>query len=132
MNYDMDLNVHLISLLAMIKEEASELNYGYAFSPPIKGSIEISYPLKNPDVLNVENIKTTGELLWEIAQYYDKIYKEESETSGVKNLFKDSPILNREETFGVHGIYGHAIEDLFIEQINIDTETEIIQLFMGS
>lgn len=55
-----------------------------------------------------------------IVQAYKKIYEDE-ETS-----------LNDNETMGVHGIWEHDIEDLFIETLFYNSDTGMIEMFIGS
>ena len=41
-------------------------------------------------------------------------------------------MLNRQTTNGKYGIWGHAIEDLVIEELRYDKNTKIVSMFIGS
>lgn len=85
----------------------------------------IDYPLNKPvDVL----LKPTngigfsrGELIQKISTEYKRIYKEEEQSAKVKTVPMENRkgLINRNETDGKYGIWGHDIEDLDLSVIII-------------
>lgn len=63
--------------------------------------------------------------------HYEQIYREEDEDVGHATGMIDG-MLNRQESGGRHGIWGHVLEDLFFEAVNIDRDKRIISFGMGS
>jgi len=49
-----------------------------------------------------------------------------------KLMGKKSNLLNRNQTDGKFGIYGHVISDLVVERINYDSKKKVVSLSMGS
>ncbi len=76
-------------------------------------NVTISYPLKNPYTFTAK-CDTTSSLINQIVLAYKKIYEEE----------KENP--------GKYGIWGHYIENLWLEKITLDVETGNIKLSVGS
>jgi hypothetical protein len=72
----------------------------------------IDYPLKKPCNFKVKYHSNMCEIILQICEQYQKIYEEE----------RNNP--------NTYGIYGHSINDLFIENINIVNDAVILQ--MGS
>lgn len=103
------------------------------FVSPVSGMVNITYPLTNPDVIEIKEANSVGELLWDIAQGYKKIYDEETETTENEIVAPEErgQLLNRNKTTGIHGIFGHDIGDLFIEGVSIRHDG-FIDLQMGS
>jgi hypothetical protein len=103
------------------------------FQEPVKGLATVDYPLSTPDVVEVEKADTVGELLWDLAQGYKRIYDEEDATckTEVVPVGERCGLQNRNKTDGIHGIWGHDIEDLYFEKIEL-LEHGGIGLCMGS
>lgn len=76
-------------------------------------NITISYPLKNPYTFTAK-CRNLNDLINEITLAYRRIYEEE----------KENP--------GKYGIWGHRIEDLWLERMILDIETGNVKLFVGS
>lgn len=76
-------------------------------------NVTINYPLKNPYTFTVK-CRILNELINEIVLAYRRIYEEE----------KENP--------GKYGIWGHRIEDLWLERMILDIETGNVKLFVGS
>lgn len=76
-------------------------------------NVTINYPLKNPYTFTVKCI-VLNDLINEIVLAYRRIYEEE----------KENP--------GKYGIWGHRIEDLWLERMILDIETGNVKLFVGS
>ena len=103
--------------LATIEEDQEDIQL-----PPNETFVlTIDYPLSREALVEIE----TGEkglgslgLLGRIAKAYKKIYEEEDGTSEI--------------SIGKYGIWGHDIEDLYIEYVIVDFEKKTIKLRMGS
>ena len=114
-------------------------------------------PIENPDeiVIKDENIKIIFDypmrleavfdfhhpggfsrmhLIRFIKDTYRKIYDEEEKTTTMQVLpiNQRKRLLNRNETNGKYCIYGHDIDDLYIESIHYDPEFSIVSLGIGS
>jgi cytidylate kinase len=62
---------------------------------------------------------------------YKRIYREEDADVGEPT--KHIPgMLNREESKGRYGIWGHDIDDLVFEEVRIDTEKKTVRFGIGS
>lgn len=78
----------------------------------------IDYPLNKPIEVKIQSDKTTGftrkELAQKISIEYNRIYKEEEESSKVKTtpIEERKGLINRNQTDGKYGIWGHDIDDL--------------------
>ena len=103
-----------------------------------KISILIDYPLKKPVMFEVvsDNGFTRSELGKEISTLYKKIYSEEESTSSERiiPLSERKGIINRNETNGKYGIWGHDIEDLDLGSAVIrKTKTgTVVELYVES
>lgn len=91
-----------------------------------------TYPLSKsatfPHTLTPE---MTGEDLLVLARAdYERIYKEEDDAVGDPGHIPG--MLNRQESEGPYGIWGHDFSDLFFETIQINMETRVIEFGMGS
>ena len=76
-------------------------------------NITISYPLKNPYTFTAK-CRNLNDLINEITLAYRRIYEEE----------KENP--------GKYGIWGHRIEDLWLEKATLDIETGNVKILVGS
>jgi hypothetical protein len=75
--------------------------------------------------------KTSGRnILRYAARDYKKIYDIEDGKAGDPGYIKG--MLNRNESDGPFGIWGHYMGDLFFEGIHIDPAKKIVRFFMGS
>lgn len=85
--------------------------------------IIIAYPLTNPYefTLTSNNGFTRSQLLLEISSIYYKIFEEEEETATIKTIPPDkrTRMMNRNETNGKYGIWGHDIADLDLSSISV-------------
>ncbi|WP_066759364.1 hypothetical protein [Crocinitomix algicola] len=83
----------------------------------------IDYPLNKPVEIKIKSQKdvgfSRGELIRLISQEYHRIYQEEEETAKVKTvpLEEREGLINRNETDGKYGIWGHDIGDLDLSAI---------------
>lgn len=86
-------------------------------------TIIIDYPLTNEYKFDLSSDTgfTRIHLLNEINKAYRKIYAEEDATAIIKTIpiEKRKKIINRNDTIGKYGIWGHDIEDLMLAQIEI-------------
>jgi len=90
-----------------------------------KAILLVEYPLNNPFAFEIksENSKgfTRGELVLAISKLYNRIYQEEEESANIKTvpLEERKGLINRNETDGKYGIWGHDIDDLDLSGIVI-------------
>lgn len=105
------------------------------FDEEIIGELYLSYPFS---VVVKETIKFSSlhELIKEIRRTYQAIYELEKGTS-LKQAMPmceedpSSPLMNRNKTNGVIGIWGHDIGDLVIESITL-YEGNLVRVGIGS
>lgn len=84
--------------------------------------LEIDYPLDRPAKFKIntgKNGMSLVVLLGKIGKYYHKVYEQE-----------DLDIANHKE--GRYGIWGHDIEDLSLEGLDINHKRKTIKLSIGS
>jgi predicted nucleotidyltransferase len=85
--------------------------------------LRIDYPLSNPVEIMIMSDSEKGftrkKLVEEISKAYNQIYKEEEETSNIKTIpiFEREGVINRNQTDGKYGIWGHDIDDLDLSGI---------------
>jgi len=83
----------------------------------------IDYPLKKPASFDLQNEKgfTRRDLILAIQEKYKQVYKEEEESAGTKTipLEKREGLINRNETNGKYGIWGHDLIDLYLTDIEV-------------
>lgn len=89
--------------------------------PKREYSLILSYPLRNPETFRIitgsEGMRKF-ELGKIIMEQYIKIYSEEVEDSGPPLYHPTEP--RRIESTGRHGIWGHDLEDLKLNWVEID------------
>ncbi len=105
------------------------------FEEEIIGELYLCYPFS---VVIKENIKFSSlhELISEIRRTYQAAYALEKETSSKKAMMiceedPNSPLMNRNKTNGVVGIWGHDISNLCIESITL-YESNLVRVGIGS
>lgn len=84
----------------------------------------IDYPLSRPVVMELKNAGegfSTKKLISAIAETYHTIYREEDSTSRTKTIPVEQRegLLNRNETDGKYGIWGHDLSDLSLNEIEV-------------
>lgn len=102
--------------------------------------ITLTYPLRNSYSKKYKSDKgfTIGDIIKCTIEMYKFVYSEEEKTTTTKVTSMDDRIqnglglLNRNETNGKFGIWGHDIEDLIIEGIEYDKDEKTVYLSMGS
>lgn len=86
-------------------------------------NIIFDYPLNNPATFEFKNEKGFNriDLILLISKKYHEIYKEEENSAKTKTipLDKRTGIINRNETDGKYGIWGHDLADLDLSGIEI-------------
>ncbi|WP_367331115.1 hypothetical protein [Sphingobacterium multivorum] len=86
-------------------------------------NVIFDYPLNNPHTYTFTNEKgfSRKDLILLISKKYHEIYKEEELTSEVKTipLDKRTGLINRNETKGKYGIWGHDLTDLDLSGIEV-------------
>jgi hypothetical protein len=83
-------------------------------------SIRFDYPLSHSVLLQFDGKKPwrLADLINAICAGYVKIYDEEDETRTLPaSAPLDSILVNRPKTDGKHGIWGHILNDLYIESV---------------
>jgi len=94
--------------------------------------IKFEYPLHNSTTLTFTNEGKpfTRKCFWQaIFDGYTRIYREEDEAAGPTGTIPG--MYNRETSVGPYGIWGHIIEDLFIEGV-VEKKKNFFTLQMGS
>lgn len=83
----------------------------------------IDYPMLNPALIEIseKNGFTRKKLIELITLNYNKIYNEEEATAKTKviPINERTSSINRNETDGKYGIYGHDLEDLDLSGIKV-------------
>jgi hypothetical protein len=85
--------------------------------------IVIDYPVKNPVIIELKSNGKSGftraELALKISKEYKRIYREEEASANVKTipLEEREGIINRNQTDGKYGIWGHDLGDLDLSAI---------------
>jgi hypothetical protein len=93
-------------------------------------TLHITYPLSNNVDVKIENPSgfTRRALVEAIYEAYRTIYDEEGEAPEKP---EGSLLQNRPTTHGKYGIWGHDIDDLFLEGAMIKSDG-MVELFIGS
>ncbi len=89
-----------------------------------KVTILIDYPLNNPvrfDLISKKEGFSRKHLAVEISRKYHSLYIEEEETASVKTIPPEQrkTMINRNETNGKYGIWGHDLGDLALRAIEV-------------
>lgn len=127
---DVYYSVNTISSLKKdICEELLRYDNGdWFFDDKINGKAYITYPLSTIVEIEIKDVETIGELLWLIAKAYKEIYKEEDEAYKQQKE-EPSNLINRQKSNGKYGVWGHFLEELYFEGIDIyDNGTIDIQI----
>ena len=103
-------------------------------------SVIFSYPLRDSHEfeLKAQDGEITREMLVDfICETYKKIYQDEAASlvkpaSTIDERMERGGLLNREETDGTYGIWGHDIGDLFLEGMTYSAATGKVTLSIGS
>ncbi|NII28538.1 hypothetical protein HB364_25870 [Pseudoflavitalea sp. X16] len=97
--------------------------------PYTKATLIVDYPLNKPasfELLTSGNGFTKKQLIEEISKRYHLIYKEEEVTASTKTipLEKREGLINRNETNGKYGVWGHDLSDLDLSGIEVYKNAE--------
>jgi hypothetical protein len=99
--------------------------------------LNIDYPLNNPAsfILKSEGSGfTTKQLVLEVSKKYHEVYNEEEKSAKTKTIpvTKREGLINRNETDGKYGIWGHDMGDLDLSSIEVyKTKDGKIQIVLG-
>lgn len=99
-----------------------------------KAILMIDYPLNKPVEIEIKSKGKDGfsriELVRLISQEYNRIYDEEEASAEVKTvpLEEREGLINRNETDGKYGVWGHDIEDLDLSRIIVHHNNGIPKL----
>jgi len=99
--------------------------------------LEISYPLSNAHVFEIhaplgKQHFTRRDLVKAISNLYKEIYEVETRTSTIAPGFINPRMLNRNETNGTYGIWGHYIEDLDLVGVEYNADRDVYILNIDS
>ena len=102
-------------------------------APSIEATID--YPLRAPITrqLNCEGGFTREQLCSRIAEVYQDIFREEQQTSSsIPEGTAGKICMNRAETDGRYGIWGHFLDDLMLHTVYYDPLRESVRLGIDS
>lgn len=97
-----------------------------------------TYPLSRTAVFETtEEITMSADFIEAFVDGYIEIYRLEEETSPVKSgrmcdINPGCPLINRNITSGIFGIWGHHIGDLVLEGVNVFDEGKAVTFDIGS
>jgi hypothetical protein len=92
--------------------------------------VVLDYPLRKEANFPISATSPQGftrsELARKVAELYKKVYEEEEQTSkiAVIPLKERKGLINRNETNGKYGIWGHDLDDLVLHTIEISREAD--------
>lgn len=93
--------------------------------PNSEYKVKFDYPLDKPNTLTLTTKKegmSALDLLLTICQEYQRIYSEE------EKYFEENPDGDEPP----YGFWGHCIDDLYLEELEVNHKTKSIKLFVGS
>ena len=109
---------------------------------PDKENIRIcyQYPLSIPCVKTFQtptNGFTQKQLVLLVQRGYREIYDEENTSSSIaeqpmSQAYPGCGLINRCETNGVHGIWGHSIGDLYLHTLTYDNSADVFHVGVDS
>lgn len=105
--------------------------------------VEFNYPLRDEHIIELfpcdgKKHFTRGTLAQTIALKYQQIYREEDESTQLKveTVYERTngafALVNRAETNGVWGIWGHVLGDLDLHTVSYDEEKDVYTLGIDS
>lgn len=106
-----------------------------------KAILLIDYPLNKPVKIEIKSQNSNGfsraNLIKLISEEYKRIYQEEEESTKTKTvpLEEREGLINRNQTNGIYGIWGHDIDDLDLSRIIVHQEKNnipILELYIES
>lgn len=106
-----------------------------------KAILVIDYPLNNPVEIEISSEKQEGftrkDLILIVSQEYKRIYNEEEESADTKTIAPGDRegLMNRNQTDGKYGIWGHDINDLDLSAVVVHTQNNsipIVELYVES
>jgi len=91
-------------------------------------TLKIDYPLSIPFKVKINSKGMTREqVIQEVVKRYKQVYREEDKSSKIKPLLRkdggNAPLLNRQQTDGKYGIWGHVLSDLILHTLYIRGKT---------
>jgi len=106
--HTVNVNVRVKDL--SIDQDDDGVNLEKEFVPEGAFTLSLDYPLSRNYIFTVKGPLTVKALCSMISTAYHKIYLQED----------------------YYGVWGHTIDDLWIEELNINHETKTIEVFIGS
>jgi hypothetical protein len=100
--------------------------------PDEKISIRFTYPLSVELIYEYEqNWGFSRKNLFKfIYKAYKRIYDEEEQEVGDPGIYEN--LYNRKKSNGPYGIWGHYLDDLYLEFIRYNPKTKVVNLAIGS
>lgn len=94
--------------------------------------LRVTYPLIRPAQVKLK--RSTGftrrQLVESIYKCYKKVYAQEDASK--TTIISSDKVYNRGETNGKYGIWGHCMDNLFIEGIEYQPDKKLVTLAIGS
>lgn len=121
-------------IVSLALDESAQLDSTEIVIPEKEIKVHFSYPFNNPKVLTLVSKTerwTRRDIYNAIRNMYKIIYEQERQTSSLKEesistrTNGDSLLINRAETNGVWGIWGHDLEDLAITGISRNEDEDV-------
>ena len=128
------INVGYVSIK---RGEQTELSDYVDFNQSFKGKYTIQYDYPLSKVVYFEHEFDDSciirDLVSKICEDYHSIYKKEEETTNIRIIPMNERVglINRNQTDGDYGIWGHDIDDLYLHTVNI-SEDNVISLGIDS
>ena len=109
----------------VIPQQSTSIEFNYPFS----GTFTFEFKADTSEGFTLEH------LIDSICRKYKEMYDEENSTVQVSTIderLARGGLINREETNGKFGIWGHDLYDLYLEGIRYDLSKNIVRLSVGS
>ena len=97
-------------------------------------TVRINYPLRTAvtESFSQEGGFSRKALVHAIRAMYERIYAEEDKSTAIPVGTVSANVMNRNTTDGVHGIWGHVLEDLWLEGIQYHPSQKLVTLSIRS
>jgi hypothetical protein len=141
--FQMEDNCDMVHIASFLENKEQLLDRDEVVIPHPHATVRFDYPLQGEHLFQVHGTEwgiTRGQLVDFICTQYKTMYQEEEAALGpmstmeenMAKSFKSVWLMNSERTHGPYGIWGHEVEDLVLEEISYDIETNTVDLGIGS